>query len=121
MTQQESPPQPSSQQRSQTSQRSQSQRASTSQSQHTQEDDLSDIDRLVAEVIQYFLVMEQKKFPVKKADITKLLQGKGLSAKVFKTVISQAGKYLDNVTFNILNSIWYLKYNLVSGVWLFAS
>lgn len=52
---------------------------------------------MVAEVIQYFLVMEQKKFPVKKADITKLLQSKSISPKLFTTVVSQAGKYLDSV------------------------
>ena len=58
-------------------------------------DDPDDVDRLVSEVVQYFLIMEQKKFPVKRADIVKLLHG--ISQKNYKTVISHAQKYLDEV------------------------
>lgn len=49
----------------------------------------------MAEVIQYFLIMEQKKFPVKRNDVMKLVPG--ISAKNFKTVIAQAQTYLDDV------------------------
>ena len=60
----------------------------------------TEIDRMVAEVIQYFLVMEQKKFPVKKIDITKLLSLKGNSMKTFKAVMAKSGEFLENVGVN---------------------
>ena len=56
-----------------------------------------DIDRMVAEVVQYLLIMEQKKFPVRKQEITKLLNLKGNSLKTFKLVLTASNKYLDEV------------------------
>lgn len=56
-----------------------------------------DIDRMVTEVVQYLLIMEQKKFPVKKQEITKLLNLKGNSLKTFKSVLSASDKYLEEV------------------------
>lgn len=50
---------------------------------------------MVAEVIQYFLIMEQKRFPVKRNDLMKLVHG--MSAKNLKTVIAKAQTYLDDV------------------------
>lgn len=81
-------------QSSQPSQRNQSQKANSSQFQQTAQE-IIDLDRMVAEVIQYFLIMEQKKFPVKRNDVMKLVPG--ISAKNFKTVIAQAQTYLDDV------------------------
>ena len=59
--------------------------------------DNQDIERMVAEVVQYFLIMEQKKFPVRKQDITKLLNLKGNSMKTFKSVLTASDKYLEDV------------------------
>ena len=56
-----------------------------------------EIRRYTTEVIQYFLIMEQKRFPVKKADITKLLSLKGNANKTFRAIIAQAGTILENV------------------------
>ena len=52
---------------------------------------------MVTEVVQYLLIMEQKKFPVKKQEITKLLNLKGNSLKTFKSVLSASDKYLEEV------------------------
>lgn len=59
--------------------------------------DSSEIDRMAAEVIQYFLIMEQKKIPVKKVDLTKILNLKGNSMKTFKAVMAKAGKFFEDV------------------------
>ncbi len=99
---------------------SQSQRANTSQSQKSPEE-TQDIDRLVAEVIQYFLVMEQKRFPVKKVDITKLINGK-CSPKTFKAIMAQAAKYLNDVFFIYIYFETGAKINIIFlGFWFLYS
>lgn len=56
------------------------------------------VERMVAELVQYFLIMEQRKFPVKRTDVLKLLNLKGHSAtKAYKTVMTEARKYLNEV------------------------
>jgi len=63
-----------------------------------------DIDRMVTEVVQYLLIMEQKKFPVKKQELTKLLNLKGNSLKTFRLVLSASDKYLEEVfSFHVLS------------------
>ena len=94
---------------------SQTQRANSSQSQRSPEETTEDIDRLVSEVIQYFLVMEQKRFPVRKADINKIFSGK---AKSFKAVMAKAGKYLDEVSHRLFY-LWVKNLFYFLGFWLF--
>ncbi len=77
----------------------------------------TEIDRMVAEVIQYFLIMEQKKFPVKKIDITKLLALKGNSMKTFKAVIAKSGEFLENVGVHKYDANYNYK-SRIAGVWL---
>ena len=60
-----------------------------------------ELKRMTSEVVQYFLIMEQKRYPVKKADITKLLGLKGNSNRTFKAVIEKVGDLLENVSLNL--------------------
>jgi len=70
-------------------------RSSQSQASPSQEESVDyDLDRMVTEVVQYLLISEQRHFPVKKADITKLLGLKGHCASIFKSVIIEAAKLL---------------------------
>lgn len=55
---------------------------------------------MTTEVVQYFLIMEQKRYPIKKADITKLLGLKGNSNQTFKAVIEKVEELLENVSLN---------------------
>lgn len=59
-----------------------------------------ELKRMTTEVVQYFLIMEQKRYPVKKADITKLLGLKGNSNRTFRAVIEQVEEILNNVSCN---------------------
>ena len=95
---------------SQASQSSQSTQRASQRNREDRDETLSqapdvnahEIARYTTEVLQYFLIMEQKRFPVKKADITKMLGLKGNSNKTFKAVMTQASKYLENVSSKIL-------------------
>lgn len=70
-----------------------------------------DIDRMVTEVVQYLLIMEQKKFPVKKQELTKLLNLKGNSLKTFRLVLSASDKYLEEVfSFHVLSVLWFFYF-----------
>lgn len=120
------PPRSQSASRSQPTQRLQSSQQSTqSQGSSQSHENIPDFDRMVAEVVQYFLVMEQKRFPVKRADITKLLNLKGVAtAKAFKAVMAQAGQYLNDVCiqFYFLVLITASISNIPSSdIWLFPS
>lgn len=59
-----------------------------------------ELKRMTTEVVQYFLIMEQKRYPIKKADITKLLGLKGNSNQTFKAVIEKVEELLENVSLN---------------------
>lgn len=82
---------------SQPSQQNRSNGTHASQQSQTQDSSDYDVERMVTEVIQYLLISERKRLPVKKADITKHLALKGNTAKIFKTVMVAAGKFLEDV------------------------
>lgn len=52
---------------------------------------------MVTEVVQYLLITERKGIPVKKADITKLIELKGSAIKTFKAVMEKAGEFVESV------------------------
>lgn len=64
---------------------------------------------MVAEVVQYFLIMEQRKFPIKRSDVVKLLNLKGHSlTKTYKTVMTEVGKYLNDVILRFSDNVNFL-------------
>uniref|UniRef100_A0A0B7AT40 MAGE domain-containing protein n=1 Tax=Arion vulgaris TaxID=1028688 RepID=A0A0B7AT40_9EUPU len=54
-----------------------------------------ELDKKVNELVQYFLVMDQKKIPIKKKDINKAIQING--AKAFLTILEKASEKLSNI------------------------
>ncbi len=52
---------------------------------------------MVTEVVQYLLITERKGIPVKKADITKLIELRGSAIKTFKAVMEKAGEFVESV------------------------
>lgn len=87
----------SSSQASQSHQGHRSSQAPNSQVLESQDLNHYDLDRMVTEVVQYLLISEQKRLPVKKADITKLIGLRGSQSKNFKAIMTAAGKFLEQV------------------------
>lgn len=56
-----------------------------------------ELERMVAQMVQYMLVAEQRKLPVKKSELVKALQLRGSTSKTFKTVVAEAGQLLTNL------------------------